>query len=603
MTDNLGFIEDNDLGFVVEQPQNKTFGDAIKEQINNLPLVQAGKGFAQGISSLGVGLGKQFANPMRQALGKEPLSNAELDKRYGFLDDKPTSAIGHVAKFAGETLPYMALPEAKVLQGTGIGAKIGNNALTGAYQGATIGGLESLKDKGDLSGIVGGGIGGGIIGAALPATSHITRKVIENPNFQNSTTKTLETLTSVPQKYSNLALENELAGNTLFKGKFDVDTAYQPIEKQLTKAKNMLPSSQKFAQEFYKLGEKATSGMNILKENAGNEIIDILQKLNNKEVKNKGIQNAVNGVINSFGEGGVYNSAKRNAPRVMSLVNDELSKKGLTLRDLHRIKEDLYDIGYQAAGAKEGTQAAAARGTAEQINNYLRGVAPEYAAPNDRYSLVMDLERGLEGENTIAKKLHNIGSTGNIESGLDQRLKNLDTFLPNQNKFYKDAQNLIKSEEEINNIRNTIGKQYERNPRLLSNRNDINFENALEDLQSTTGVKFMPELEKVRAREALEKFMPGQGGGSGSEQGFMNNVVRPVLQAAPKGVSAAVLGNIAGGPIGAALGLAMVSPKLMAKGTIKNLGKLYQATGREIPESVRRLLIPTLYGGANSLSD
>ncbi len=494
---------------------------------------------------------------------------------------------------------YAFLPQAKVLQGAGKLAKIGNMAATGAYQGGIIGGLDSLKDKGDLSGIAGGAVGGGVLGAALPAAGYGIKKAIENPNFQSTTTKVLEGLTSVPHKYSKLALENELAGNSIFKGKFDADTAYQPIEQQLTKAKNMLPTSQDFAQEFYKLGQKATSGMNTLKENAGNEIVNILQNLNNKEVKNKGIQNAVNGVINSFGEGGVYNSAKRNAPRVMNLINDELSKKGLTLRDLHRIKEDLYDIGYQAAGAKEGTQAAAARGTAEQINNYLRGVAPEYAAPNDRYSLVMDLERGLDSENTIAKKLHNIGSTGSIETGLDQRLKNLDTFLPNQNKFYKDAETLIKSEEEINNIRNTIGNMYERNPRLLSNRNDLKFENALEDLQNKTGVKFMPELEKIRAREALEKFAPGQGGGSGGEQGFMNNVLRPVAASAGRAVGALALGSTLGGPIGALSALAAVSPKIMARGTIKNLGKLYQNADKEVPN----WLIPLILGGGAELTN
>ena len=57
------------------------------------------------------------------------------------------------------------------------------------------------------------------------------------------------------------------------------------------------------------------------------------------------------------------------------------------------------------------------------------------------------------------------------------------------------------------------GRQYQRNPRLLGNINDEARNNALNDLQRMTGSKFMDNLEDIRAREALEKFFPGQGGG------------------------------------------------------------------------------------------
>ena len=388
-----------------------------------------------------------------------------------------------------------------------------------------------------------------------------------------------------------MALKNELTGTSIFKGKFDADIAYRPIERQLRDAKGMLPTSQSFAEEYNTLGKKALEGMNAIKENAANKIADVLDNLNNKEVTSKGVQNAVNSVINKFGKGGVYNSARRNAPRVINLLDEVLPQEGLTLRDLHRLKNDLYDIGYQAAGAKEGTQAEVARGTAEQINNYLRGAVPGYAAPNDRYSLIMDVERGLDSENTIAKKIKNIGSEGNILSGLDQRLKDVDTLLPNENKFYKQAKEIIQSEKEINDIKNAIGNQYERNPRLLANRTDERFENALNDLQTKTGIEFMPELNKIRAREALEKLAPGQGGGSGSAQGFGNLLRTAIIGGTP--TAAAITGNPA-----SLLGLAAISPKIAAKGTIRNLGKVYKAAGREIPESVRRLLTPLAIKGS-----
>lgn len=492
--------------------------------------------------------------------------------------------------FATDMYVYSQLPMLRAAKGANMAAKVGTFAGNAAIQGGIPGVLEGLKEGNTLGGAgIGTGIAAGL--QSIPIAGRAIQRGIENPTFQKGVSKTLEAFTSVPSDYTELALKNELTGNSIFKGKFDADIAYRPIERQLRDAKGMLPTSQSFAEEYNTLGKKALEGMNAIKENAANKIADVLDNLNNKEVTSKGVQNAVNSVINKFGKGGVYNSARRNAPRVINLLDEVLPQEGLTLRDLHRLKNDLYDIGYQAAGAKEGTQAEVARGTAEQINNYLRGAVPGYAAPNDRYSLIMDVERGLDSENTIAKKIKNIGSEGNILSGLDQRLKDVDTLLPNENKFYKQAKEIIQSEKEINDIKNAIGNQYERNPRLLANRTDERFENALNDLQTKTGIEFMPELNKIRAREALEKLAPGQGGGSGSAQGFGNLLRTAIIGGTP--TAAAITGNPA-----SLLGLAAISPKIADKGTIRNLGKVYKAAGREIPESVRKLLTPLAIKGS-----
>ena len=347
----------------------------------------------------------------------------------------------------------------------------------------------------------------------------------------------------------------------------------------------MLPNATDFGNEYYKLGQKALEGMENLKQKAADDIAAALEPLNNKEVANGGIQNAVRTIIDSFGKGGVYNSAKSRAKNVINFLDENLSREGLTLRDLHRIKEDLYDIGYTEAGNKNGVGASVARGVANQINNYLRKVSPSYAKPNDVYSTVTEAIRGLDGGTTIGSKLSDIGSANNAMSGLDQRLKDIDRLLPKQNQFYKQAQDIIKSEKEINNIVNTVGKQYERNPKLLANRTDEGFEMALEDLQNKTGVNFMDKLNDLRARDALEKWFPGQGGGSGSAQGFGNLLRTALIGGAP---TAAVLTH---NPAALA-GLASVSPKFMAQGTIKNLGKIYKNADKKLPENVQRVLRP-----------
>ena len=168
---------------------------------------------------------------------------------------------------------------------------------------------------------------------------------------------------------------------------------------------------------------------------------------------------------------------------------------------------------------------------------------------------------------TIGNKIANIGSKGNILSGLDARLKNIDDLLPDGSKFYKQAQDLKVEQDAVNNIKNLIGQQYERNPRLLANRNDLNFEQALTDLQKRTGQNFMDELTDIRAREALEKWFPGQGGGSGSEQGF-GNLLRTAIVGGSGGAAAIGRNPVA---LSAVLG---ISPKFAAKGTIENLGRL-----------------------------
>lgn len=134
------------------------------------------KGIAQGVSSLGVGLGKQFGNKMRAMVGKAPLSDEELSKAYGILDEELQTPSGKVGKFIGEIAPTFLLPEVKAFQGAGTFAKVGNMGLTGAYQGGVIGGLDSLKNQGDLSGVGIGSAIGSALGTSIPALGAIGAK-------------------------------------------------------------------------------------------------------------------------------------------------------------------------------------------------------------------------------------------------------------------------------------------------------------------------------------------------------------------------------------------------------------------------------------------
>lgn len=722
------------------------------------------------------------AAPLRALTHKQSVPEAYKTGLETLENFKPAKGAGD---FIFDTAVYSRLP---MLKGASAAGKVGAFAGNAAIQGGVPGLLEGAKEGDALGGAeAGAGIAAGVQGAlsGLPVVGRGISKVINAPKFQQGVANTLEALTSVPSDYSKLALEKELAGNSIFNGAFDADTAYIPIERKLREAKAMLPTKEGFAQEYNKLGKKAIEGMEVIKNQAGAKINDVLKGLDINPTDITGLRNAVGSTIGNFARGGDINPANIRANKEIDLINnmlgiksqkqigDELanyaknnaignvvnspeynkqaleiaydvlsqavkkdkrwlksqlnaqlpkmstqkrqefierlieqaddkidnidpswsnyfpelqglredSTKGVDIArkmfdriinkdfrnaehiitpmdeavqeagqkynkmlgnlaqkadkysqtssinqfdeaiknlppelqeefvlkyakdldnienitnkklkpiDLHNIKETLYDMAnYETAG---GIRNDVLKRSANQVNNFLRSKFPQYQAPNDMYSLIMDVERGLDGANTIASKIKGIGSEANLLSGLDDRLKNIDTLLPEGNKFYKQAQDVIKSENEINAIKNAIGKQYERNPRLLANRTDEAFENAINDLQKKTGVNFMDDLQKLRAREAFEKWFPGQGGGSGSSQGFGNLLRTAIIGGTP--TAAALTQN----PV-ALLGLGAVSPKFAGKTTIQNLGRLNnmaQGWQNLVPENIQRLLTPAL---------
>ena len=720
----------------------------------------------------------------------KPIGEAFSEAKDRIDTARANDKAARVQDFLTDMAGYYALP---VLRGGGAARFLGNAAIQGGIPGAA----ESLKRGGNAVG--GAGVGTGIVAALqgiTPQAGKIVNKALESDVIKKNLPKILEGLTSVPAEYSERALEKELAGQSILNGKFDADTAYIPIERKLRQAKDMLPTAEDFAGEYYNLGKKAAEGFENLKNAAGQEISEMLGKLGNEPVDIGGLKNSLEGLINSYAKGGTVNPAEIRAGRDLEQVKDllgikskqdtakelgnyynsnkigaisggemdkeaeriafdilsqatgkdarwlksqlnanlpkqstqkrqefiqelldstadkidnidplwqqyfpefnfenlqgggadtselvrglfdkilnkdfkntqklilpeemqfeELGKQYNNLMgkvaanpskkvvnesynslqqfikdmpddlkeyfsikyaddieslqniaepkvkpiDLHNIKELLYDIAnYDTAG---GIRNDAIKGVANQINNFIRHIEPNYQRPNDIFSLIKSVEKDAGGlnVNTLGKKIADIGSKGNLVSGLDARLKNIDYLLPSQSKFFKQAQSINAERDAIDNINRTIGQQYERNPRLLANRTDEGFETAINDLQKRTGVNFMDELNDTRAREALEKFFPGQGGGSGSSQGFGNLLRTALLGGSP--VAAVTMHNPA-----ALAGLGVVSPKLMAKGTIKNIGKLSEtakkaATGA-YDEILNRLSQLGAKGAANML--
>lgn len=143
------------------------------------PILQGLKGGLQSISAPFVGIGKSFTNKvLRPLVGKKPLTDEELDKVYGWVDDKP-QGMGKVSALGTDLAIAFGLPEVKSFQGAGLGAKIGNSVLTNAYQGGLIGGVEDLRHGGNgLGGATVGALGGGALGTAMPLAGAAISKVL-----------------------------------------------------------------------------------------------------------------------------------------------------------------------------------------------------------------------------------------------------------------------------------------------------------------------------------------------------------------------------------------------------------------------------------------
>lgn len=598
--------------------------------------------------------------------------NSVYDNRYKKLTNPVTDTAIDIAGYA-------LLPQGKVTAAAKGLAKLGALAKTGAIQGAPVALIESLKEKGlnPVENIKDTATGTAIGAGANPVVSGIvskTAKAINNDTTKNAVSSLVEILTSVPKKYTKLALDNEIAGTSIFKDpkKFDVDSAYIPIERKLKEAKAALPDEKYYRSEFQKLGTRAEKALNkqlfsdeeiarrqydagqkILKgyETAKAEAEERIQKALNslpeKAIDKAQLMKDLNDIINSFKRGGTVNIPAIRAKKDINELYDilGLSEKNSNLNprnllDLHNIKEDIYDrtIYDNEAGTSVNEVRKALAG---KINKTLRDVSPEYAKANDAYAALKKAEYALGGinESTIGKKVSDYNTKDQILSGKDRAMRDFEKLLPDENKFISEIKSLQDIKNNQDRIRSNIpsgifknlsameknpaaaaeligidaaaplnlqfmedyrkllsqdaiqkemmkrigSKAYERNPRLLSNFSDEGGEEALKYLQEKSGINFIDDLEKTRAREMFEYGMPGQGGGSGSGQGF-GNLVRTSIAGA-------------GAPITKGLSILAVSPKIAGQGTVKNLGRIHNlaekiASNPESMESKAANVIP-----------
>lgn len=586
---NTPLVEDIQLN--EDGTRKKVLQGSVRKNIDLTPSGIA-KGIAlNGLSALGAPL-YAIANKKSLPQAFKDVKNQYIESEAAFNDRYPEYKKSQDRRDrAFDFGVYALLPGPK-------GGGLAKQALNTAAQGGLIAGAESTKNNGlGVQNLVDAGIGAGIGGALPPVLQGggiLAGKIANNPAVQNFTGKTLEALTSVPKKYIDKALKAELGGKSILGGKFNPETAYQPVEQKLRQALDMLPSKETYAKRYSDLAKRAKEGIDkkLLEKNV--ELNTVIKNMPESASDISALRESIDEGLNKFqfGDvnpaleeaGGVINNAKRQLG-----FGDKTNPK-VAPATLHGIKEQLYDRANFNGDMFGNYGNSGIKSVAQDINQYLRNQNPAYAGINDELKLLNSVKYDLGGpaginQNTLAGKLKGIGSEANTLSNMDDRLRNLNTLLDDEYKFYNDAANLAKTQNAQKELEQLVGgRQLQRNPRLLGNINDIARQQALEDLQAQTGVNFMDELENIQAREALDRLFPGQGGGSGSAQGFGNLLRTSIIGGAP--TAAAITHN----PLALA-GLGLISPKITGQGTIRAFGALNNLGNMEVNPGLYNLLL------------
>jgi len=124
------------------------------------------------------------------------------------------------------------------------------------------------------------------------------------------------------------------------------------------------------------------------------------------------------------------------------------------------------------------------------------------------------LQGNIVNAKNIASKMRGFGSETNTLRGADLTLKDIDSIVGNDYKFYDELKDLSTRHNEVKDILKEINaKSYEKHPKNLSNIQYTAGEEALDKLQKLSGINFMDDLEKTVSADALSHLFSGQQGG------------------------------------------------------------------------------------------
>lgn len=356
-----------------------------------------------------------------RAIKQQPLQNfgeynTQMSQLQGQLRQpyQPQSTAGEVSQFVGSVLPTLAMPQIKTFKGAGYLSNLGNQLLTGAGQGAILGGTQALNKNQNLAqGIKKGAGVGAVIGGTLGAVAPIARgasKAIGNlPKGIRETAgisqTSYERLRQSPRG-AEISAKSEEIGSPEFINNV---------------ANNLKSGIDTFKQKEISAFAKARDALLAENKDAG---IDTTDAVNNAINKLQG-----KGFIKSSPEGGIkLTRIGQKADKANEMLSDILSYQGkIGVDEAQQLKTYILDdiINYKPQAGQQLNQATRdlqsvakelRRGINEKLNTTL---GSEYTAINKKLSDVLNIMDNPEIKDitnaqnidTIASKLKRTGTT------------------------------------------------------------------------------------------------------------------------------------------------------------------------------------------------
>ena len=260
-------------------------------------------------------------------------------------------------------------------------------------------------------------------GKAIQGGAKIGKAVLNSNALKTTVPKVQEFLNSVPSAYSKRALEKELAGDSIFKGKFN----------------------KKDLNENYRIaGEKAIAGFNDAASKANEGIENALNALPEGSLDSPRLITGIIKDIDKYSHGGRINPALDQKGNDILGYLEELNNKKNKIVDFHNIKSNIQNQLRNQYGKESGEGINALKGMGAKIREALNDVSPEYAAANAERENLFNIKSILGGldKKTVASRLRNAEGDAAIRNGYNQAANDLNEIVSPQYKFMDDVNDL-----------------------------------------------------------------------------------------------------------------------------------------------------------------
>lgn len=328
--------------------------------------------------------------------GKSPQSFKDYNQQQNNLrnqlsaDYQPQTGIGKVANFVGSLASTLLLPEANAFKGANLLSKIGNRALTGAYQGGLIGGVNAENsNQNTLHGIGQGASIGGLVGGGLP---------IAGQAFEKGIAPLGGYLSGVDQKSIQRALEANKNGRSVFAKNVNQDELNNLGEIVGQEARNLdakgsISYSDTKNDIQNALREYSTSGeINPVADALKGKLNKIQKYLDKYKPQVETVENVIMPDGNKFSRKEFvdeFGMQPEEYTYAKTALEQNSSGGDIPPSVLHDIKQSIYDdVNFDKTKGLKRTdrENEAYKKIAKYQNKRLRDLSSEYAQANDNYA-------------------------------------------------------------------------------------------------------------------------------------------------------------------------------------------------------------------------